>query len=194
MGMWSGIKYALNSTLGTNKFAPLDKLLTRRTVLAGNDILWETTMGSKSVSVPQNYSKGESVFGEIISLYNDNLVGTINIQTKVKVVRSAYSGGTLGDAVIGKVHLYKNNELIASSSEKNVSTGENRQEVSASFDISFMGVSINAGDELKIAFEIKKDSSYTNSPVAGGYITGNNNPLTINGALGDYLNITGSYL
>ena len=28
MGMWTGIKYALNSTLGTTKFKPLDKLLT----------------------------------------------------------------------------------------------------------------------------------------------------------------------
>ena len=28
MGIWSGIKYALNSTLGTKNFTPLDKLVT----------------------------------------------------------------------------------------------------------------------------------------------------------------------
>lgn len=52
MGLWSGIKYALNSTLGTDKFMPLDKMVARdgKTTF---DALWE-----KKNYIKYNSSKG----------------------------------------------------------------------------------------------------------------------------------------
>ena len=40
MGIWAGIKHSLNSTLGTNEFQPLDKLLRygSKQFTEGNDI------------------------------------------------------------------------------------------------------------------------------------------------------------
>lgn len=40
MGLWAGIKHALNSTLGTEDFMPLDKLIKgQRTLAASDDII-----------------------------------------------------------------------------------------------------------------------------------------------------------
>lgn len=37
MGIWSGIKHALNSTLGTEEFQPLDQIIKGQKILIAND-------------------------------------------------------------------------------------------------------------------------------------------------------------
>lgn len=43
MGLWSGIKYALNSTLGTSDFKPLDKYIESLiSIVPSNELVYET--------------------------------------------------------------------------------------------------------------------------------------------------------
>ena len=41
MGLWTGIKYAINSTLGTKEFEPLDKLITNQYRLVASDNVYK---------------------------------------------------------------------------------------------------------------------------------------------------------
>lgn len=191
MSIWAGIKYAINSTIGTSKFVPLDKLLTKRSVLASDNVLWKTSMGSKRVEIPKGTAPSEIICGDVMLLKNDNLVGTVNISTKVTVGREAYSSGSLGEGIQAKVHLYRNGVLVASSNEIVVVNGDNRGAVSGSSDINFTNIQIDAGDELKIMFEARRYASVSNTTQSVCYITANNNLLTVNGVLGEYVNITG---
>lgn len=53
MGFWSGIKHALNSTLGTADFQPLDKIIKSQKNLVADDASYYAIFtGSESVSLP----------------------------------------------------------------------------------------------------------------------------------------------
>lgn len=54
MGIWSAIKYALNSTLGTSNFLPLDKLLMK---LRNDSIVVYDTPGTYTLAIPDYVSK-----------------------------------------------------------------------------------------------------------------------------------------
>ena len=65
MGIWAGIKHSLNSTLGTNEFQPLDKLLRygSKQFTASNDIYKAVFSGTTTSKIPAG-----TVTGSIIDL------------------------------------------------------------------------------------------------------------------------------
>lgn len=54
MGLWAGIKYALNSTLGTDEFKPLDKLIVGEKLFCSSDTVIAQIYSKLSPSV-NNY-------------------------------------------------------------------------------------------------------------------------------------------
>ena len=103
MGLWAGIKYALNSTLGTADFKPLDKLL--------NDLIVEQT---RMVASDDLYC----------SLENATVTGAMGVTTtlvhpqKLKMTRNGTVRfkGTLTrqntNSTRGYFRIYKNGEQV----------------------------------------------------------------------------------
>lgn len=86
MGIWTGIKHALNSTLGTNSFQPLDQIIKgQRTLSASDNII--APIVTSSVGGSSTY-----VFGTFIP----NTVGSV----KLVGIGKAYS--TSGGSFIVK--------------------------------------------------------------------------------------------
>ena len=77
MGLWAGIKYALNSTLGTNDFEPLNELFFKNKALNASENLYYTIQ-SESVEVEEGktYKIPKS-----IKMYNS---GSITIKSNLK--------------------------------------------------------------------------------------------------------------
>ena len=98
MGFWSGIKHALNSTLGTEDFKPLDRLMYEGKALQPSDELYYLLKDYVYLS------KGETLklpFSLVFKTF-----GSINI--------SCASNGGAGDG--GRVNIYKNGDNIANIS------------------------------------------------------------------------------
>lgn len=98
MGFWSGIKHALNSTLGTEDFKPLDRLMYEGKALQPSDELYYLLKGYVHLS------KGETLrlpFSLVFKTF-----GSINVSCQ----------GTGGGATYGRFAIYKNGENIANIS------------------------------------------------------------------------------
>ena len=51
MGIWAGIKHALNSTLGTSDFKPLDKLIIEQEKMVASDELYESLVDGRVIQL-----------------------------------------------------------------------------------------------------------------------------------------------
>ena len=58
MGIWAGIKYAINSTLGTDKFKPLNELIIGEKSLCASDTIYDIIIPPGSNNT---FSKGELI-------------------------------------------------------------------------------------------------------------------------------------
>lgn len=97
MSIWAGIKHALNSTLGTEDFKPLDKLLTEPNgVVAGTQVA-KNILNEKIIGA---YNEGTVIENTATMVAS----GTIKIGARISTI----SGGG-GRA---KLEVYKNSSLV----------------------------------------------------------------------------------
>ena len=93
MGIWIGIKRALNSTLGTTKFKPLDKILKDSMYLVASD------------TVLYNIGRANGLRGQEKTFFEK----TINVNGTIRFV--ATDSSSLSSSY-DYVRIYKNNTLV----------------------------------------------------------------------------------
>ena len=77
MGIWKEIKHALNSTLGTDKFEPLDKMITTgRTLVPSDDLLKQVFTGNEPI-----YWTGDVYLG----FYSKDIIINLTGQLKINL-------------------------------------------------------------------------------------------------------------
>ncbi len=116
MGIWAGIKHALNSTLGTKDFEPLDKLIVSKTKTIASDELYESlpsrsiTVGGASTIKTSNFPRlkmkgygtlrlkatlGIELYGEMWVTFNvlknDETVTSLNLRLGEDVTNKEFS-------------------------------------------------------------------------------------------------------
>ena len=106
MGLWAGIKYALNSTLGTDKFKPLNEII-RDEILNGSglvssDNLYYPSIIKENIDIESNTS------------YNK----TLDVKLKFNVLGTVKLQGTCSNHYIENLNLtiLKNNNIFKSLS------------------------------------------------------------------------------
>ena len=122
MGFWSGIKHAINSTLGTADFQSLDKIIkSQRSYAASDSIL--AILGT-NMEINGN-GRGKPVLIENISV-NSSVEGSLR-------VKGIFKGWTTYDTM-ACLMVYEDGKEIASSSKENPLTGED-YEIEVDFSI-----------------------------------------------------------
>lgn len=101
MSFWAGIKYALNSTLGTDKFKPLDEIILGTKSLLASDNLYSLINRSYSTQASQTEATLDI---PLTILFNWS--GSANIMLSGALT----SGGNVFTGTI-TVTIYKNNEI-----------------------------------------------------------------------------------
>lgn len=93
MGFWAGIKYALNSTLGTSDFKPLDEIY-KDTV--------ESLINSITVSASDNPLK--ILVSTETSITRDGIIKTFNAKSSgtVRIIADINAGSTVTFSVINQ--------------------------------------------------------------------------------------------
>lgn len=91
MGFWVGIKKALNSTVGTSDFAPLDKVFLKQKQLVASDSPYLTIMGGSKV-VPLPTSGSNTVYTTLP--HQIQMVNGGSARISVELSRSASSVST----------------------------------------------------------------------------------------------------
>lgn len=132
MGLWAGIKYALNSTLGTDDFKPLDKQITDRIGLIPDENIYTSkylapnttdsnlVLSSSSVSNPNirelsSMSLCVNTQGQVnlkaigsITCVQNEASGNSNFHIEIRVAVNVFKNGellyTLDQAHIGTLH------------------------------------------------------------------------------------------
>lgn len=94
MGIWTGIKHALNSTLGTSNFKPLNVLI--------RDLLNEIVVGNRRLVGSDATLK--SISGKGSFAFTPKYDGTLRLKA------TAYSTNSVGD----NIYVWQNNVVIAS--------------------------------------------------------------------------------
>ena len=158
MGIWAGIKHALNSTLGTDDFKPLDKQITDRIGLIPDDtqIYTRQDLGTitSSIILLNSYLKPEKPPYDTKFPLKKSLIvntqGAINVKLRGTFIteRTDTESGSIYIKVIMRIK--QNNEIIYTSapftgSHLNTSTFE-----TALIPIDY----VNRGDELTVEFVI----------------------------------------
>lgn len=124
MGLWTGIKYALNSTLGTDDFKPLDKQITDRIGLIPDENIYTSkylapnTNGSDLVL---SASGSVSNIRELSSMsLCVNTQGQVNLKAigSITCVQNEASGNSdFHINIRGEVNVFKNGELLYTSDQ-----------------------------------------------------------------------------
>ena len=117
MGIWKEIKYALNSTLGTKDFAPLDVLIAQQYKMVVSDELYETFEDFRFEVEPE---------GSLTLTYPQKLVMTR--YGELKLTGNLYRGSAA--YVTAEFSVVKNGEVIFSF-KKNRNSGENNEAFSS---------------------------------------------------------------
>lgn len=86
MGFWSGIKHALNSTLGTSEFKPLDKIIEGQRTLAASDSVIKVLL-----STSQNISSSQLTVGS----FTPQVDGSVRISGKFTLKSLGSASSTL---------------------------------------------------------------------------------------------------
>lgn len=128
MGLWAGIKYALNSTLGTDDFKPLDKQITDRIGLIPDENIYTSkdlapnttdsnlTLSSSTVSNPN--------IRELSSMsLCANTQGQVNLKAigSITCVQNEATGNSKFSIEIQvEVNVFKNGELLYTSNRMSI--------------------------------------------------------------------------
>lgn len=138
MSIWAEIRHALNSTLGTNKFKPLDQLLLDNLGLIENvDKLYASKTFTSSVSGGED---NEDVLQKLDNEFAIDCNGTATLQFTFTLTKSA-SGRTAE----GTLYLYKNNDVVKTKNFYS-ETGA----LSTSLSIDFNGQGLSRGDKYSV--------------------------------------------
>ena len=150
MSIWAEIKHALNSTLGTNKFKPLDQLLLDNLGLIENaDKLYASKTFTNLVLGGEN---NKDVLQKLDNEFAIDCNGTATLQftftlTKSKSDRPAW----------GTVWIYKNNDVVKTGNFSLSDTGV----LSTSLSIDFNGQGLSRGDKYSVGISYHVgDTSY----------------------------------
>lgn len=105
MGIWKDIKYALNSTLGTSSFKPLNELIDENSeyILCPSDMILQSLNEDYDIS---RSLRNEEVFSKSYK---------VNIGGMVKISLYGYCTGGRYDSTQGEFKIYKNGSVIKSS-------------------------------------------------------------------------------
>lgn len=146
MGIWTGIKYALNSTLGTNYFQPLDQQIRNNKILMASNELYATlpTEFSKSAyeyAVSESNPKKE-LYRTSIKMNND---GSFKIGIDRLFINTSPQNFVF--------NILKNNEIIQDYSKTN--TGESAFTSNA--------INFNRGDVINFVFYIQWNGGSTST-------------------------------
>lgn len=130
MGFWSGIKYALNSTLGTNGFQSLDKMILGAKGLVESDNLYLNTEINESFKITLNS-------------YQNTTLKTAN------TIRANWAGSI-------KIEFKANTNQISNGRTTVIATKNGTQiySASATFDTTTHSliIPVTQGDEIKLGF------------------------------------------
>lgn len=89
MGIWSGIKHAINSTLGTSEFQPLDKIIkSQRTYAASSDIL--VPLVRDKGFYPSDYGKYYKISGAQLTTFVN---GSLRISAQARLQVGGHDSG-----------------------------------------------------------------------------------------------------
>ena len=173
MGLWAGIKYALNSTLGTDDFKPLDKQITDRIGLIPDENIYtskylapNTTGSDLSVRYSENTNPTVRELSSM-SLYV-NTQGQVNLKAigSITCVQNKASGNSnLKIDIQVAVNVFKNGELLYTSnrmsigvlSEPNAGKPQTFTFTTQPFSSGF----INKGDKITAKIDIFGVKNYT---------------------------------
>ena len=149
MAIWKEIRKAINSTLGTKEFKPLDQLLLDNLGLIENaDKLYASKTFTSSVSGGEAY---EDVLQKLDNEFAIDCNGTATLQftftlTKSKSDRPAW----------GTVWIYKNNDVVKAENFSLSDTGV----LSTSLSIDINGQGLSRGDRYSVGISCNGGRDY----------------------------------
>lgn len=140
MGIWKDIKYALNSTLGTTNFKPLNELIDENSeyILCPSDMILQ--------SLNEDYVIGRGLRNEEVFSKSYK----VNIGGVVKISLYGYCTGGRYDSTQGEFKIYKNGSEIKSSKLSSDSTITNY----TTLDII---TQINLNDIIKVSVKLTSE-------------------------------------
>lgn len=125
MSMWAGIKYAINSTLGTSDFKPLDKMYKDSLVLVGD---------RNAITSKKNFGTSTR-FGDVATI--GNYSGIVNVYV--------YTAWTSTGRRRGLFSIYKNGVRVYDSPIVLVSSSTDEQGAIIS---DYIPISVSPGDQI----------------------------------------------
>jgi hypothetical protein len=157
MDIWAGIKHALNSTLGTEDFKPLDKLLKHyleeHKSLAPSDSIYKVIQsGERYKEVPSS-----TISYTIIGGFTSNVTGAIRILAELKAELSSYTGSSY-------LYVLKGDSVDYTDSGGHTLTNSVARMVASSEDYVTKSVDINIikGQRYSFALGNGKTGTYSN--------------------------------
>ena len=176
MGLWAGIKYALNSTLGTDDFKPLDKQITDRIGLIPDENIYTSKYLAPNTTDSNLESSSSSVsipnIRELSSMsLCVNTQGQVNLKAigSITCVQNKATDTALFHIDIQvAVNVFKNGELLYKSdqmsigvlSEPNAGKPQTFTFTTQPFSSGF----INKGDKITAQINIVAKSSHAKYP------------------------------
>lgn len=129
MGLWAGIKYALNSTLGTDDFKPLDKQITDRIGLIPDENIYTSKYlapNTTDSNLQSSFSTDHPNIRELSSMsLCVNTQGQVNLKAigSITCVQNKASGNSnFNIGIYVAVNVFKNGELLYKSDQMNIGT------------------------------------------------------------------------
>lgn len=154
MGIWKEIRYALNSTLGTTEFRPLDELIRyggKQLIASDNTFLKLPISTARAESNQLNGKYGCETTDEVVAFRFTPLVGGSVRMTGTMNITDSRSGDIYA---IGRLRIYVNDVLTHTISQNNSSGSP--ATVAVSQDIVF-----NAKDRIKVTLQSETTTSGT---------------------------------
>lgn len=163
MSFWSGIKYALNSTLGTEKFQTLDDIVHKQfTIIASDDIYdsFDNLALEETFTTPEDNGITKNVNGTLFSVRMTKY-GTIRIPYGISLSQ-ANNTTNVTLSTTGTISIFQNGVSVASKSyQANTNSGMNSY--TDSFDIP-----VSPGDIItaELSMQAYFSSSLSSSKIA----------------------------
>ena len=187
MGIWAEIKHALNSTLGTKDFKPLDKQITDRIGLIPDENIYTSQYLAPNTTVQSLFlNRGidrKPTTRELSSMsLSVNTQGQVNLKTKGSITcvqNVATNQYDFAITIYAVVSIFKNNELLYSYDQRNLgalteSTVGTPRTFTFTLEDSFSSGFINKGDKITAKIDIiavQNYNLYTNATCTQSNIT-----------------------
>ena len=172
MGLWAGIKYALNSTLGTDDFKPLDKQITDRIGLIPDENIYTSKYlapNTTDSNLQPSFSTEHPNIRELSSMsLCVNTQGQVNLKAKgsITCVQNEASGNSnFHIRIYVEVNVFKNGELLYKSDQMNIGTlsepDAGKPQTFTFTTLPFSSGFINKGDKITAQINIVAQKSHT---------------------------------